>query len=47
MSGPFAKIWAPHAENDSSKPPENFRETAIPTKSFDWITLYSFPEKFN
>ena len=34
LSGPFVKVGAPQAENDSSYPPENIRNNAFLTKSF-------------
>ena len=39
LSGPVAKVGAPQADNDSSNPPENFRETVSLAKSVDWNIL--------
>ena len=41
MSGPFAKVWAPQADNDSSKTPETFHKNVFLAESFDWNTLYT------
>ena len=34
LSGPFAKVGAPQADNDSSKPPEMFHKKVFLTKFF-------------
>ena len=42
LSGPFAKVGAPQADNDSGNPSEMFHKNVFLTKIFDWTTLYSY-----
>ena len=42
MSGRFAEVRAPQADNDSSNHPEMYHENVFLAKSFDWNTLFRF-----
>ena len=42
MSGPFTKVGAQQADNDSGKPLEFFHKNVFLDKSFDWNSLYSY-----
>ena len=39
LSGPFAKVGAPQADNDDSNLPENVHKSVFLAKSFDWNIL--------
>ena len=47
LPGPFAKVEAPQADNDSSIPPEIFDKYVFPTKSFVWNILRNCLKIFN
>ena len=42
LSGPFAKVGPPQADNGSNKPPENFRKKNVFFNSFDLNKLYIY-----
>ena len=39
LSGSFAKVGAPQADNESSKPPKNFNKNVFPAENFAWKIL--------
>ena len=47
LSGPFSKVGASQADNDSSHPPENFNRNVFLAKIFDRKILYSYCKIFN
>ena len=47
LSGPFSKVGASQADNDSSHPPENFNRNVFLAKIFDFIILYSCRSLYN
>ena len=46
-SGPFAKVRAPQADNDSINPYEFFSQKRFSDWMFDWNTPYSYQKLFN
>ena len=46
LSGLFAKVSAPQADNDSSNPPEIFHKKEFISKIVDRNTLYSYRKSY-
>ena len=46
LSGSYAKVELPQADNDSRNSPENFQKKVFLTKSFEWNILYSYRKLF-
>ena len=42
LSGSFAKVGAPQADNDTSNPHESFHKNGFLAESFDLNILYSY-----
>ena len=47
LSGLFAIVGAPQADNDSSSPPGNFNKNVFLTQRFHWNLLYSYSKFIN